>query len=114
MCATSLLLELESLGFTLRVADGKLLVSPASKLTADQRAEIVAHKRELVFLTYEPTADDLACLDDSRLVDASRWQAIPQVIALYHLMLPKLGIIESVAKKRKRKPETGGLFAEAS
>ena len=111
MTPLALLESLESAGFTFRVTAGKLVVSPASKLTDEQRTAIVERKKELMFLTYEATEDDLACLDDSRLVDAGRWQEMPQVIAAYHFMLPKLGASESVAKNKKKRPETKTLFA---
>jgi hypothetical protein len=47
--AVPLVTELQDLGFTLSVADdGTLTVQPGSRLTADQRQRIIAHKTEII------------------------------------------------------------------
>lgn len=60
----ALLLTLESAGFALAGSGDKLTVQPASKLTAEQRAEIVTHKAGLLLLV----ADRLAIEELDRLV----------------------------------------------
>lgn len=56
-----LLISLRSAGFTLRAESGKLIVSPASQLTPEQRDAIVANKPALMALVQaeggEVTAD---------------------------------------------------------
>lgn len=50
MGAPDFLLQVRASGFTLGVSDNKLLVTPASRLTAELRASLRAHKDELVVL----------------------------------------------------------------
>lgn len=54
--ATDLLGLLRNAGFGVRLADGKLLVSPASRLTGDERAAIAEHREGLVALL-DPATD---------------------------------------------------------
>ena len=57
MGAAELLLRTRTAGFVLDVADGKLLVTPASKLTDDLRAELRDHKPELLVLLSVPATE---------------------------------------------------------
>ena len=54
MSGRDLLHDLLAAGFTLDLADGKLLVTPASKLTDELRAALRASKPELMALLMEP------------------------------------------------------------
>lgn len=64
MTPTALLASLRASGFTLRPEGGLLLVSPASRLTGDQRAALIAHKPALLALLAEeetgPTLTEMA------------------------------------------------------
>lgn len=90
MTAADLLAALESNGYVLRVEDGRLLLSPASRLTADDRAAIAAHKPALIWLLtdryladYRHGAEPVEMVDvrinlgDGRwtLGNATRWEA---------------------------------------
>lgn len=57
MGAADLLLRARTAGFVLNVADGKLLVTPASKLTDDMRTALRAAKPELLVLLSAPDAE---------------------------------------------------------
>lgn len=50
MYAAELLALLSSSGFTVRLDGGKLLVSPASRLTDDERAALREHRERLLDL----------------------------------------------------------------
>ena len=50
MTAKTLLSDLRANGFSLSVSDGKLHVKPSANLTEQQRADIRAHKAELLTL----------------------------------------------------------------
>jgi hypothetical protein len=50
MTGADLLASLTGQGFTLSIADGGVKVSPAGRLTADQRQQIRGHKVELLVL----------------------------------------------------------------
>ncbi len=79
--ATDILVRLRAAGFTLREQAGAVMVTPASKLTMDQRAEITANKPALLVLLRgsPPEIDDF-----DRQVDAHirswgppPWQVTP-------------------------------------
>lgn len=57
MGAAELLLRTRTAGFVLDVADGKLLVTPASKLTDALRAELRNHKPALLALLAAPATE---------------------------------------------------------
>ena len=57
MGAADLLLRARTAGFVLNVADGKLLVTPASKLTDAMRTALRAAKPELLVLLSAPDAE---------------------------------------------------------
>ena len=64
MAARDLLHDLQASGFTLEVAAGKLMVTPASALTDDMRAGVRACKPELMALLAGPLlADDRHSVD---------------------------------------------------
>lgn len=54
MTPHALLIDLEGQGFSLKASGGKLIVSPASRLTADQREAIAANRDALLALVAVP------------------------------------------------------------
>jgi hypothetical protein len=71
MTAPDLLATLRCSGFTVRSADGKLLVSPASRLTADERQAIAEHREGLLALLDQAT--EVALAVDTPAGPKARW-----------------------------------------
>lgn len=62
MSAAAILASLRALGFVLTVAEGRIHVSPGSRLTEAQRAAIRDYKAELLALLHQEHIDERAAV----------------------------------------------------